>query len=151
MPKKRVFDQYSMRPLMGPLEREAMQVLWSGGELSVRQVMQRLPAKRAYTTVMTTVTRLFTKGILKRRAWNRKFLYSPRITIEEWQQSAARAATARFLATPCTPRDLLVSCLLATVAQEGYKGRRTRTHKERPAAMRVSPAKNSRVRNNTSP
>jgi predicted transcriptional regulator len=118
MPKKRAFEQYSIQPLMGPLERQAMQVLWSGGELSVREVMLRLPQRRAYTTVMTTLARLFTKRILKRRARDRRFLYSPRITMGEWQQQAARAATARFLATPDTPRELLVSCLLATVALE---------------------------------
>jgi predicted transcriptional regulator len=118
MPKKRAFEQYSIQPLMGPLERQAMQVLWSGRELSVREVMLRLPQRRAYTTVMTTLARLFTKRILKRRARDRRFLYSPRITMGEWQQQAARAATARFLATPDTPRELLVSCLLATVALE---------------------------------
>jgi len=99
---------------------------------------------------MTTLARLFTKGILKRRALDRKFLYSPRITIEEWQREAARAATARFLATPYTPGELLVSCLLATVAQEGHTGSRSRTHKKRSAARRVSSAGSSRVRNTRS-
>ena len=120
---------------MGPLERQAMQVLWSGGELSVREVMLRLPQRRAYTTVMTTLARLFTKRILKRRARDRRFLYSPRIT-DEWQQQAARATTARFLTTPDTPRELLVSCLLATVALKDYRGFRSRTYKKRPTNKR---------------
>jgi len=121
---KHAADRGFIQPLMGPLEREAMQVLWRAGELSVRQVRQRLPGKLAYTTVMTTLARLFTKGLLKRRAQDRKFLYSPRVTIEEWQHEAARAATARFLATPGTPRELLVSCLLAAIAQDGEENRR---------------------------
>lgn len=136
MPKKRASDQDSIPPLMGPLERQAMQILWSAGELSVREVMLRLPQRRAYTTIMTTLARLFTKRILKRRARDRRFLYSPRITMDEWQQHSARAATARFLATPDTPRELLVSCLLATVALEGYKGLRSRTDKKRPTNKR---------------
>ena len=129
MPTKRTFDQYFIQPLMGPLEREAMQILWSAGELSVRQVMQKLPAKRAYTTIMTTVARLYTKGFLKRRAQGRKFLYSPRITLEQWQHRAARAATTRFLATPDTPRELLVACLLAAIAPDGDKPLRRRIPK----------------------
>jgi predicted transcriptional regulator len=127
MRTKRARDQHSIQPLIGPLEREAMQVLWSAGELSVREVMQKLPQTLAYTTVMTTLARLFTKGLLKRRAQDRKFLYSPRLTMEQWQQQAARAATARFLATPDMPRELLVSCLLAAIARGGDKHRRSRT------------------------
>jgi len=131
---QRIYERALFQPLLGPLEREAMQILWSGGELSVRDVMQRLPAKRAYTTVMTTVVRLFRKGLLKRRAEDRKFLYSPRLTREQWQQKAASAATARFLATPDTPRDLLVSCLLAALRQSD------------DAVLRRHPRKSSRPR-----
>ena len=132
---------------MGPLEREAMQILWSAEELSVREVMQRLPAKRAYTTVMTTMARLFTKGLLKRRAQHRKFLYSPRLTIEKWQQQAARAAAARFLATLDVPRELLVSCLLAAVARGGREDLRSSAQRsgQRPRGTNYIP-KNTTIR-----
>ncbi len=137
MPRKRGFEQdFILRPLLGPLEREAMEILWRSGESCVREVMHKLPGNLAYTTVMTTLARLFTKGLLQRRAQDRKFLYSPALTIEQWQQHAAKAATAQFLATPDTPRELLVCYLLAAVAPEGheYLGRRTqRTSKQRTA------------------
>lgn len=141
MPKKRAHHQSFIRPLMGPLEREAMQLLWSAGELSVREVTHKLPAKRAYTTVMTTMVRLFTKRLLKRRAKDRKFLYSPKLTIERWQKQAARAARARFLAIPDIPRELLVSCLLAAIAHGSYRGRRSRPQKRgrRPSGFRRAP------------
>jgi len=130
MRKIRGFDQrFIYQPLLGPLEREAMEILWSSGELCVREVMHKLPGKLAYTTVMTTLSRLFTKGFLKRRAQDRKFLYSPALTIEQWQQHAAKTATARFLATPDTPRELLVSHLLAAVAADGCKVIRRHTRK----------------------
>jgi predicted transcriptional regulator len=103
---------------LGPLEVEAMSVLWSLGEGSVRQVMHGMPGKKAYTTVETTLGRLYTKGLLRRRELDRKFLYRPAIPLETWQQQAASNAVAEFLATPYASIDLLLSCLRETLARQ---------------------------------
>ena len=66
---------------------------------------------------MTTLVRLWTKGTLCRRKLDSKFFYSPRVAIGDWQQQAAREATARFLATPNTPLETLLSCLHEAVAR----------------------------------
>ena len=50
-----------------------MDVVWEGGELPVRDVQARLARRVAYTTVMTTLDRLFKKGFVTRRstaAWS---------------------------------------------------------------------------------
>ena len=49
---------------LGRLEFDLMQILWSRGESNVRDAVQRLDRPLAYTTVMTTLDRLFKKGVL---------------------------------------------------------------------------------------
>ncbi len=66
--------------LLGPLEVQVMEILWGAGERSVRDVVERLDRKLAYTTVMTTLDRLFKKGLLDRQKSERAFLYSPRVS-----------------------------------------------------------------------
>jgi predicted transcriptional regulator len=47
---------------LGPLEVQVMETLWNVDEASVQEVQQRLPHKTDYTTVLTTLVRLFRKG-----------------------------------------------------------------------------------------
>ena len=44
--------------------------------LTVSDVISKLGGSSAYTTVMTVMTRLFEKGILKRKKMGRSYLYS---------------------------------------------------------------------------
>jgi predicted transcriptional regulator len=60
-----------------------MEILWSRPESSVRDVVDRLKRPLAYTTVMTTLDRLYKKGLLDRRKSQRAFFYSPRLTRPE--------------------------------------------------------------------
>jgi len=104
-------------PVLGILEAEVMTVLWTSGECSVRQVMSQLPTRVAYTTVMTTLVRLFTKGLLERRCVERKFLYSARVTRQVWQQRAALEAAEGFLATPNVSRAMLAAALWRAISE----------------------------------
>ena len=99
-----------------------MQILWNLVEGCVRDVMDRLARKVAYTTVMTTLARLFAKGVLTRRKVDRKFLYRCRFTEEEWRRKAAMEAASRFLSTPDVSRELLMSCLRHVIARAGGQG-----------------------------
>lgn len=69
----------SMPPVrrLGPRERAVMSVLWKQPDafLTVRQVGQRLNAELAYTTVMTLLSRLHTKGYLERRRAGRAWAF----------------------------------------------------------------------------
>ena len=65
---------------LGVLETEVMEAVWRGGELRVRDVHERFQARLAYTTVMTTMDRLYKKGLLERRKEGRAFVYSARVT-----------------------------------------------------------------------
>ena len=71
--------------VLGALETEVMDRLWSdGGELRVRDVHAAFQARLAYTTVMTTMDRLYKKGLLERRKEGRAFLYRARLTRQQF-------------------------------------------------------------------
>ena len=74
---------------LGALEREVMAVVWKAGEISVREACERLDASVAYTTVMTTMDRLFKKRLLARRKVGRAFVYSAAATRDEMEGAVA--------------------------------------------------------------
>jgi predicted transcriptional regulator len=103
--------------LLGPLEAQVMEVLWTAGERSVRDVIEQLDRKLAYTTVMTTLDRLFKKGLLDRQKSERAFLYSPRVSHQEWERQRAGDLVAGLLAGSQPSRELLLSSLVDAVGQ----------------------------------
>ncbi len=75
-------------PKLSKLELKIMEVLWTKGASSVREIQERFPAKRrpAYTTVQTIVYRLEAKNALKRtRKIGNAHIFEPVIS-----QSAAQ-------------------------------------------------------------
>jgi predicted transcriptional regulator len=104
-------------PVLGSLEIGVMEILWARGESSVRDVFRKIERPLAYTTVMTTLERLFKKGLLLREKSGRAFLYSPAFTREEWERRRAGDLVAAFLDGPRPSRELLVSSLLDAVGQ----------------------------------
>lgn len=66
-------------PTLTPQELSIMKVVWSRDETTVRDVYEALRDKRpvAYTTVMTMMSTLETKGYLKKTAEGRAFRYRP--------------------------------------------------------------------------
>jgi predicted transcriptional regulator len=72
---------------LGALERRAMDFVWSRGEVTVRDAHAQFGESVAYTTLMTTLDRLFKKGLLHRRKVGRAFAYSAAVTRDELQQA----------------------------------------------------------------
>ena len=72
-----------------------MAEVWRRGESSVRDVLEALndrqPRQRAYTTVMTIMTRLAGKGLLERRREGKTDLYRARLDEEAYRQQRAAA------------------------------------------------------------
>lgn len=81
--------------LLGPLEQDVMDVVWQLGDATVRDVHDELATQRkiAYTTVMTTMTRLATKGLLRRDTEALAHRYRPAVS----QDSYLRSALGRVL------------------------------------------------------
>src|SRR5690349_15922059 len=68
---------------LGPLEARVLEAVWPHGRaLTVREVQARFP-ELAYTTLMTTLDRLFRKGLLQRARRGRAFAYQGRCSPEE--------------------------------------------------------------------
>lgn len=102
---------------LGPLEVSVMGILWAGGECSVREVVDQLDRPLAYTTVMTTLDRLYKKGFLDRRKAERAFLYSPRLPRRDWEREMAGDLVRGFFAGPAAAREGLLSFLIDEVGQ----------------------------------
>lgn len=71
---------------LGQLEAAVMQRLWAWDRpASVREVLEDLTRERplAYTTVMTVLDNLHSKGVVRREKQGRAFLYSPVASREE--------------------------------------------------------------------
>ena len=74
---------------LGALERDVMAVIWTEPEINVREACARLQTSVAYTTVMTTMDRLFKKGLLTRRKVGRAFVYTATVTRDELEGAVA--------------------------------------------------------------
>ncbi len=57
-----------VEPKLSKLEFQIMEVLWTQGEASIREIQEAFPAKRrpAYTTIQTTVYRMEVKDVVRR-------------------------------------------------------------------------------------
>jgi predicted transcriptional regulator len=68
---------------LGPLETKVLDLLWGQGRpMTVRNVQLAFP-ELAYTTLMTTLDRLYRKGVLIRRRHGRAFAYETRCSRDE--------------------------------------------------------------------
>lgn len=77
-----------------------MAVAWRAGTGTAREVHERMTGRRrrAYTTIMTTMDRLFRKGILTRKKVGLAWRYSPAFTEEAFDHALAVAKATALLA-----------------------------------------------------
>ena len=88
--------------------------LWAKGSATVRELVEGGCQDLAYTTVMTTLDRLFKKGLLTRSEEGRAFRYAPRFSREEMHREVAGQAFRQLLdASPASslPLSFLVEIL----------------------------------------
>lgn len=101
---------------LGRLERIVLVDLWHNGESSVSTVCARLDGLYAYTTVMTTLDRLYKKGLLVRRKDGRAFLYKAGHSLEEIEHGMARDIIARLLEFSAGKPQPVLSCIVDSVS-----------------------------------
>jgi predicted transcriptional regulator len=76
---------------LGELESAVMDVLWGAPEpLKVRDVLDRLGRRLAYTTVMTVLDNLHRKHHVVREQHGRAYYYQPALSREEVAARAVR-------------------------------------------------------------
>jgi predicted transcriptional regulator len=115
---------------LGELERAAMEVLWDRREpMLVRDVVEALAERGlAYTTVMTVLTRLTSKGFVRREADGRAWRYSPVAGRDEYVAQLMldalsltgdrEAALTHFARSVSTPEAEVLSQALADKQDE---------------------------------
>lgn len=101
---------------LGPLERRLLEEIWTRGHGTVRELLQDGNLGVAYTTVMTTLDRLYKKNLLTRVAEGRAFRYSPCVTQAEMQRAAAGQAIRQLLESGSTG-SLPLSYLVEAVTE----------------------------------
>jgi predicted transcriptional regulator len=100
---------------LGPLEQRVLDVLWSRSrEASVRDLHPSFP-DIAYTTLMTTLDRLYRKGALDRTKRGRAFFYEPRLSRVEFDSARAADALRAALENDQAALGPLLSCLVDAV------------------------------------
>lgn len=78
-----------LKGLLGPLETEVMEAVWRLEDTTVRDVHAQLSQRRdlAYTTIMTTMARLASKGLLERDTSGLAHRYRPAVSRDEYADS----------------------------------------------------------------
>ena len=116
------FNSFSLRRpgrsgrSLGPLELDLLNRVWECGELSVREAHEAIGDCLAYTTVMTTLDRLYKKGLLNRRKDGRAFVYAAAITRERFCAITTRQAVASIF-TFAHPSSDAVSYLVEAISE----------------------------------
>ena len=105
---------------LGPLEQQLLQLLWARGNGTVRELVEDGGISLAYTTVMTTLDRLYKKQLLDRAPEGRAFRYFPRQSAEQLQMAAAGEAIRQLLSANETS-SLPLSCFIEAITEYDAK------------------------------
>jgi predicted transcriptional regulator len=105
---------------LGKLESELMERVWARGETSVREIYEEVSSRLAYTTVMTTLDRLFKKGLLHRRAVGRAFFYTATVSKQEYNQKLTQHLLG-IAEHESGSRQAVLSCFVDYVSESDRK------------------------------
>jgi predicted transcriptional regulator len=121
-------------PGLTDAELRLMDVLWERGQATVSEVVEALPSDvpLAYSTVLTTLRILETKGYLRHTKDGRAFIYRPVVDREQARESAVKHLLGRFFEN--SPELLMLNLLESNqVAPEELKRLRERIDEETEA------------------
>ena len=106
---------------LGKLERQVLEQTWQRGEVSVRDVYVAFEERVAYTTLMTTLDRLYKKQILDRRKDGRAFFYSPTVSNEEFEHGIREDVIDGLLGRGAEGIQPVLACIVDTVSERDRK------------------------------
>lgn len=99
---------------LGSLEYEVMSILWNKNSSSARDIHQQIMLERniAYTTVMTTLSRMAKKGIVEQiQQTPRKFFYRPSMSRLQFLQIAIKQLEDKFETLSTERQQMLVAMI----------------------------------------
>ena len=106
---------------LGPLEQRVLDALWArNGSVCVRDLHFAFPGI-AYTTLMTTLDRLYRKNILDRTKQGRAFFYTPRMNRAELQAALDAKALHQALARDVSSLRPLLSSFVNAVGDRDQR------------------------------
>jgi len=102
---------------LGKLERAVLNECWNRREVSVRDICLAFEERIAYTTLMTTLDRLYKKRLLERRKDGRAFLYSPVVSREEFDDVIREDVIDGLLGSGAEGVRPVLACIVETVSE----------------------------------
>src|SRR5436309_6465821 len=102
---------------LGKLERQVLDETWQRREVSVRDMYLAFDEIIAYTTLMTTLDRLYKKQLLDRRKDGRAFLYSPAVSREEFEHGIREDVIDGLLGHGAEGVQPVLACIVDTVSE----------------------------------
>jgi predicted transcriptional regulator len=106
-----------LESVFGPLELRVLEALWARSKPScVRDLQPGFP-RVAYTTMMTTLDRLFRKGVLAREKSGRAFFYRAEFTRDQLHSQLAGSALATWLPGEVSSVRPILSMFVDAVGQ----------------------------------
>lgn len=102
---------------LGKLEREVLEQTWRRGEVAVRDIYLAFEERIAYTTLMTTLDRLYKKRILARRKDGRAFLYSAAVSREEFDNGIREDVIDGLFSEGANGMQPLLACIVDAVSE----------------------------------
>ena len=109
-----------LEAVFGPLEVRVLEALWSlDAPACVRDIQPQFPGV-AYTTLMTTLDRLFRKGTLTREKCGRAFYYRPKASAQQLLSEFAGSAFATLLPGDAASVRPIMSMFVDTVGERDH-------------------------------
>jgi predicted transcriptional regulator len=109
-----------LRTALGHLERAVMDTVWQARDCSVRDVQRSLVNPVAYTTVMTTLDRLYKKGLVLRRREGRAFVYTAALERHELEARMTTGLLSGMLASGPHAAQPFLSNLVDAVGDSNH-------------------------------
>jgi predicted transcriptional regulator len=102
---------------LGKLERQVLDQTWQRGEVSVRDIYLAFEERIAYTTLMTTLDRLYKKHLLNRRKDGRAFFYAPAVSREEFEHGIREDVIDGLLDGGVEGIQPVLACIVDTISE----------------------------------
>jgi predicted transcriptional regulator len=102
---------------LGKLERQVLEETWRLGEVSVRDIYRAFDERVAYTTLMTTLDRLFKKNLLERRKDGRAFVYVAVVSQAGFDQGIKEDVIDGLLGHDADAVGPVLACIVDTISE----------------------------------
>ena len=109
-----------------------MNVLWARGNATVAEIQEQLRKKRhelAYTTILTTLQTLETKGAVAHESAGRAYMYTPVVERQQSRRKAVQELLRRWF--DGSPNALMLNLLEEELSEEERDALRKLLRKEK--------------------